>query len=343
MNTKEEIKRLLAGRKLVEDYKVKINELLARLKELGFNSMVDASQKLPPEGYRVHASVKKQEIDKLISGLKELGFNSVEELLNLENQHAFELAPYSELRGSKFRFILSLDRKRPKQSAARYSAMLKSVNNGDSMNTCVFFVSQARKLTFSAPASVDRTFTCQTGFSQAIVDLDKCRELGISIVRQPDTKGIKSASFTNEGNLNFALCCPAISDATVQYIVVTFLRNLGLKAEVGNFPSTITVNGKIISAFTAMMYGRVGRSSVSIFSIPDYQTEAAIFQKTVEEIRARTTSLQEELGEVPSIADAVAALKKVFTEDFNIEVIDGSYSGHELSLADEIEKTILEV
>jgi len=316
-----DIEKILKGRKVVEAYQ-------KRHTDLG-------------EGKLGKVKHKDSELE-LAQGLEQVGL-TIESLTSLEEQHRFELVPYSELRGSKFRWVESvIQPDTQKYRYSRFGAVHRAVDEGHSINTISFSVVQNRAMTLTETSSLEETYACSLVSTKVGIDIDKCRELGISIARQPTTTNVKSVSLSSEGDFLGQLYCPATSYRMVQYVVIAFLRNLGLAAEVSS-ASTVAVNGKNISSLSALKGERAGRSSFHIYSTFNHEVASLVFKKPAEEFRAVTTSLQNELGEVPAVADAISALKRVFTEDFAAEVVEGSYSEYELSLTAEIEKTVPEV
>lgn len=317
-----DIEKVLEGRKVVEAYQ-------ERHADFGKGKL----------GKTTHADLGLE----LAQGLEQVGL-TMESLAALESQHYLELVPYSNLRGEKFRMTVSTDPNRPQgQATARFYAVRQAISEGASPYTIQFSTAPRPTLTVSKTTALESATVCQIGPVKTRLDAAKCEELGITVNVNP-TSAMNFGSLTAKGDYAFQLICPGVKHRTMQYILMALLERLGLTPAIGASPTEIAVNGKVIASLSSSKGEKVDRGSTLIHSAFDYSVASAVFQVPIEEIRKTTTSLQEELGEIPSVFIATDTLKRIFTEDFAAEVTEGSYSDYELSLAAaEMEKTVPEV
>ncbi len=192
------------------------------------------------------------------------------------------------------------------------------------------------------------------GYFQSLeqeVDLAKCKQLGMDIVRRITGGG----AVFHEAELTYSFTCSEDSGIVPKNILESYalicnslvlgFRELGLNA--GFVPlNDIVVNGKKISGSAqtrrngvVLQHGTIlikvdVEKMFSLLKVPDEKLKG----KMIENVKQRVTSVEEQAGREIYFQEVAEAMQKGFAENFKAEVEGGSLTVEEKVIAEKIEK-----
>jgi lipoate-protein ligase A len=216
--------------------------------------------------------------------------------------------------------LVDSGRVRAAESAAIDEAILESRASGATPDTLHFYV-RARP-------------TVSVGHFQSLaesVDLDRCREAGVDIVRRKSGGG---SIFTDPGQLiyglvvseselprgatpSFAIVCSAIARA---------ISSLGVEAR--HRPVTdIEVDGRKVSGSAQLRRKGVVLQHGSVILDADLELMDSVLRGG--RPSERVTSLRAVLGRMPSMDELKSAMRRELSEEFGVRFVDGSLTVEE--------------
>ncbi len=191
------------------------------------------------------------------------------------------------------------------------------------------------------------------GYFQGIeeeVDLNKCKQLGIDVVRRITGGG----AVFHDKELTYSFVCREESGIVPKKILESYakicnslvlgLEELGLKANFAPL-NDIVVNGKKISGSAqtrrngvVLQHGTVlikvdVEKMFSLLKVPNEKLRG----KIIESVKQRVTSLESATGREVYFKEVEEAMHKGFSENFNAQLAKGSLTIEEKALAEKIE------
>ncbi len=192
------------------------------------------------------------------------------------------------------------------------------------------------------------------GYFQSLeqeVDLAKCKQLGIDIVRRITGGG----AVFHDAELTYSFTCTEDSAIVPKNILESYalicnslvlgFGELGLNASFVPL-NDIVVNGKKISGSAqtrrngvVLQHGTVlirvdVEKMFSVLKVPDEKLK----DKMIENVKQRVTSVEQEAGREVYFREVADAVRKGFAENFKAEIEKGSLALEEKALAEKIEK-----
>lgn len=183
------------------------------------------------------------------------------------------------------------------------------------------------------------------------VDVEKCKELGVDVVRRITGGG--AVYHDKKGEVTYSIAVPlghrlAPSDILESYKIICSgiiegLKSLGIHAEFSPINDVI-VNGKKISGNAQtrrkgvlLQHGTVlvdfdPETMFSLLKVPDEK----IRDKKIKLVRKRVTSIRHELGKMLPLEHVAKQLRKSFQEALSIDLVEDGLTSYELKLAEKI-------
>ncbi len=217
------------------------------------------------------------------------------------------------------------------ESAAIDEALLESRASGTTPNTLHFYV-RARP-------------TVSLGHFQSLtgsVDLERCREVGVEIVRRKSGGG---SIFTDPGQLMYGLVVPESalpSGASGSFAVVCSalaraISSLGVEARYRPV-NDIEVGGRKVSGSAQLR--RKGavlqHGSIIVDADPELMDSVLISGRPSE----RVTSIRAVLGQLPSMEVLKAAVRHELSVEFGTSMLDGSLTPEERVAASSLAREV---
>jgi lipoate-protein ligase A len=192
------------------------------------------------------------------------------------------------------------------------------------------------------------------GYFQSLVDeidLDACKRLGVDYVRRITGGG----AVFHDAELTYSIVVPESHPAIPTNILKSYgricgavmkgLQQLGIPSEYAPINDIVT-NGRKISGNaqtrklgTVLQHGTVlidvdVQTMFSILKVPNEK----IKDKLIADVKQRVTSIRHYLGKTPSFFHVAEAMKQGFEEEFTVELVEGTLSDEEWSLAQQFEQ-----
>lgn len=190
------------------------------------------------------------------------------------------------------------------------------------------------------------------GYFQSLkeeVDTQKCRELGVDVVRRITGGG----AVFHDAELTYSFVCSEESGIVPKNILESYKKicnslvlgfaHLGLQA--GFVPlNDIIVNGKKISGNAqtrrernVLQHGTIlmevdVEKMFSMLLVPNEKLKG----KLIEDVKQRVTSLEKELGKKVSFEKLAGAMKKGFEENFGVRLVEEQLTQEERELVNRI-------
>jgi len=237
-------------------------------------------------------------------------------------------------------------------------AILNAVSKKKAQNTIRFYRWQPSAVSIGYFQSMKK-----------VVDIDKCKELGVDYVRRITGGGAVYHDF--EGELTYSVNCLEENKKLPQEImkiyekicagIIVGMQKLGIQAEfkpindivLKSSQKKISGNALTRREGVVLQHGTILRKvnlekMFFVLKIPDEKYKTKIIPdekyktKMISSAKERVSSLELELGTAPSFREIREALKAGFEETFEIDLVQEKITPEELKEAEEIANNVFQ-
>jgi lipoate-protein ligase A len=192
------------------------------------------------------------------------------------------------------------------------------------------------------------------GYFQSLVDeidLDACERFGVDYVRRITGGG----AVFHDSELTYSIVIPESHPAIPKNIMRSYgricgavmkgLRHVGIPSEYAPINDILTNGRKISGNAQTRKFGAVLQHGTVLMDV-DVETMFSVLKvpnekikdKLIADVKERVTSIRHCTGETLSFPSVAGAMKRGFEEEFGVELIEGTLSDEEWSLAKQFEQ-----